>query len=154
MANKMSFLERLTGAINVRGDSQIENTSLSPTETAVKEWLEEDGVDGQLPVDVYQTPEEIIIKTMMAGVKPEDIEVVITRDMVTIKGRREESRTITEDNYFHKELYWGSFSRSVVLSQEIEPEEAEASERHGLLIIRLPKINREKQMRVKVKTTV
>ena len=68
---------------------------------------------------------------MVAGVRPEDLEVTIGRDMVTIKGKREESRTISEENYFSKELYWGKFSRTILLPQEIEPEEAEATAVRG-----------------------
>ncbi|MDD4989189.1 MAG: Hsp20/alpha crystallin family protein, partial [Candidatus Pacebacteria bacterium] len=107
---------------------------------------------GQLAVDVHQTPEEIVIKTMVAGVRPEDLDINITRDMVTIKGKREGERGISDENYFSKELYWGSFSRTILLPQEVEPEESEAIEKHGLLIIKLPKINKGKQTKLKVKT--
>ena len=117
-----------------------------------KEWLEEDTGEGQLTVDVYQTPENIVIKTMIAGVKPEDLHVSISRDMVTIKGRREGERTIRDDDYFHKELYWGAFSRTILLPAEIEPEESEASEKHGLLTVNLPKIDKAKTMKLKVKS--
>ena len=81
---------------------------------------------------------------MIAGVKPEDLDVSITRDMVTIKGKREESREVAENDYFYKELYWGSFSRTILLPQEIEPEEAQAVEKHGLLTIHLPKVDKKK----------
>ena len=71
--------------------------------------------------------------------------------MVTIKGRRDAPSNITNENYFNKELYWGSFSRTVLLPQEIEPEEAEATQRHGLLTLRLPKVDKEKVREIKVK---
>lgn len=121
-----------------------------PTERT--NWLEEESEEGQLAVDVYQTPKEIIVQTMVAGVPPENLQVNITRDMITIKGKREESRTISEDNYFAQELYWGSFSRTILLPHEIEPEEAEAMEKNGLLIVKLPKIDKEKKATVKVKS--
>ncbi len=114
-------------------------------------WLEEPE-EGQLAVDVYQTPKEIVVQAMVAGVNPENLQVNITRDMVTIKGKREESRTISEENYFAQELYWGSFSRTILLPSEIEPEDAEAIERNGLLIIKMPKIDKEKKATVKVKS--
>ena len=60
---------------------------------------------------MYQTPSDIIVQTMVAGVKPDDLDLTIARDMITIKGKREEARVINEDNFFTKELYWGSFSR-------------------------------------------
>lgn len=115
------------------------------------DWMEE-AEEGQLGVDVYQTPKEIIVHAMVAGVDPDNLQVNITRDMVTIKGKREENRTISEENYFAQELYWGSFSRTILLPHEIEPEEAEAIERNGLLTIKLPKIDKGKKATVKVKS--
>ncbi len=118
-----------------------------PTER--EEWVEE---EGQLSVDVYQTPKDIIVKAMVAGVDPEHLQVNITRDMITIKGKREGNRTISEENYFAQELYWGSFSRTILLPHEIEPEEAEATECNGLLTVKLPKIDKDKKATVKVKS--
>lgn len=88
---------------------------------------------------------------MVAGVKPDDLDISITRDMVTIKGKREIEITIDESDFFHRELYWGTFSRTIVLPQEVDVEESEAIEKHGLLIIRLPKLNKHRQTRLKVK---
>ena len=107
--------------------------------------------EGQLTVDVYQTPSEIIIKTMVAGVKPEDLDVDITRDSVTIRGKREEDRTVSGDDYFHRELYWGSFSRQIILPEEIDVEESEAIEKYGLLVLRLTKLDKHKKTKLRVK---
>jgi len=114
------------------------------------EWSDEE--EGQLTVDVYQTPSEIIVQTFAAGVRPEDLNITISRDMITIKGKREENRTISEDNFFLQELYWGSFSRTILLPEEIDPEEAEAIEKHGLLVIKLPKIDKQKKTSVRIKS--
>jgi HSP20 family molecular chaperone IbpA len=108
--------------------------------------------EGELSVDVYQTQSEIIIEAMVAGVKPEDLHLSITRDMITIKGRRDANTQIPPDDYFYKELYWGPFARSILLPHEIEIEEAEAVEKHGLLIIRMPKIDKARQSKIKVKS--
>ena len=89
---------------------------------------------------------------MVAGVKPEDLEISITRDTATIAGKREESRIIDENNYFTKELYWGRFSRTISLPQEVEPEEVDATERHGLLTLKLQKVDKEKKNSVKVRS--
>ena len=135
-------------------DIESEDTSKkisAKTESDGESWEEEDVEEGQLTVDLYQTPTEIIIKSMVAGVKPEDLDISITRDMVTIKGKRETERFVKDEDYFHQELYWGSFSRTIMLPAEIEVEEADAVEKHGLLIIRLPKIDKNKQTRLKVK---
>lgn len=145
--SKKSFFEKLTGTVKMEEDAM--GTSLSESRGNFMDEAEE---EGQLTVDVHQTPDEIIIKTMVAGVRPEDLDINITRDMVTIKGRREESVEIEQTDYFHKELYWGSFSRTVMLPEEIEVEEAEAVERHGLLTIKLPKVDKAKQNKLRVKS--
>lgn len=113
---------------------------------------EPDMEEGELSVDVYQTGTEIIIEAMVAGVKPEDLHLSITRDMVTIKGRRDGNTQVTHDDYFYKELYWGTFTRTILLPHEVEIEEAEAVEKHGLLIIRLPKVDKARQTKLKVKS--
>ena len=149
---KRSFFERLTGTMNVGEDREVQEEKKVSVQTE-KNWIadEETGEEGQLAVDVYQTPEDIVIKTMVAGVRPDDLDISITRDMVTIKGTREASNEVTEDNFFFKELYWGTFTRTIVLPQEIEVEGAEAVEKHGLLIIRLPKVDKGRQTKLRVK---
>ena len=109
-------------------------------------------VEGELAVDVYQTQTHIVIKAMIAGVRPEDLDVSITRDMVTLRGKRERLNEGGTGEFFFSELYWGSFARTIVLPQEIEIEEAEASEKHGLLTIRLPKIDKGRHAKLKVKS--
>lgn len=156
MLHKRSFFERLTGSVSVHDEDELLTAPKGPSKdlaagsTDTHPWLEEE--EGELAVDVYQTPAEIIIKTMISGVKPEDLSISITREMVTIKGRREETREINNEDYFQRELYWGSFARTILLPAEIEVEEAEAVEKHGLLTIRLPKIDREKTSSLKVKS--
>jgi len=115
-------------------------------------WIEEENDEAELAVDVYQTPTDIILQTMVAGVKPDDLELTIGRDIITVRGKREESRTIDEDNYFTKELYWGKFSRTISLPAEVEPEEVEATERHGLLTIKMQKVDKERKNSVKVRS--
>ena len=171
---KKSLFERITGSIRFEDDDdnfdneenpidapkgRVPNEQAPTRNISVKEdrgekesWFEEEEPEGQLTVDVYQTPGEIIIQTMVAGVRPEDLGISIARDTVTIKGRREENKAIPEQDYFTRELYWGAFSRTIILPQEIEPDRAEAIEKHGLLTIRLPKIDRGKQTNIKVKS--
>ena len=180
LKEKKSFFERLAGSISVDDeDDQIDFPAESEemeevpikhvgkkTETPVvkgkmtrpmhatdeMEDMEQDLEEGELSVDVYQTPTEIIIEAMVAGVKPEDLHLSITRDMVTVKGRRDGNTQVTHDDYFYKELYWGSFTRTILLPHEVEIEEAEAVEKHGLLIIRLPKVDKARQTKLKVKS--
>lgn len=148
---KKSFFERLTGTVKLDvEDEEIPHHNKNDDLLVAME--EDEEKDGQLTVDVYQNSEMIVIKTMVAGVRPEDLDISITRDMVVIKGKREEERGVREDDYFIRELYWGSFSRTIVLPQEIEVEESEAVEKHGLLVIKLPKIDKGRQTKLKVKT--
>lgn len=150
--NKKSLFEKLKGIMNLSGkgisDEEEKENSL---DNLKEDSILNDEEEGQLAVDMCQTPTEIIIKTMVAGVKPEDLDISITRDMVTVRGKRMESYEANENDFFHKELYWGSFSRTIVLPAEIEVEEAEASERHGLLTLILPKIDKNKQSKLKVR---
>lgn len=148
--NKRSFFEKLTGTQNIDDEMDVPSYANTPT-TKKNEWLEEEPEDGQLTVDVYETTNDVVIKTMVAGVKPEDLDISITREMVTIRGKREEDRTVSSEDYFHRELYWGSFSRTIVLPKEVDIEEAEAVEKYGLLILKLPKLDKHREARLKVK---
>ena len=120
-------------------------------EAGEEKWLDEDYEEGQLSVDVYQTKDDIVIKSTIAGVKPEDIDVSINNDMITIRGKREIEETIAEDDYFYQECYWGGFSRSIILPTEIMPEKVEAALKNGVLTVRLPKAKKSKSISVKVK---
>ncbi len=160
MARGRSFFERLTGSVNVdEYDAFEEERRISPSRasrderpTSASSSAEEDEAVGELTVDMYQTPESIVIKAIVAGVRPEDLDIAITRDMVTIKGRREEAKEVMDENYFHRELYWGAFSRTILLPAEVDCEEAEAVEKHGVLIIKLPKIDKARQTKLKVRS--
>jgi HSP20 family molecular chaperone IbpA len=146
-----SFFERLTGTVRMD-----EETEVRPTKKAglaeQGTWIEEEDKDAELTVDVYQTPDMIVVKAMIAGVRPEDLDVSITRDQVTVRGTREEEKIAREEDYFARELFWGSFSRTIQLPEEIDVDEAEAVEKHGLLILKLPKLDKKRQSKLKVKT--
>ena len=147
--SKKRLFERLTGAVRLE-DEEMENPELEETrgKLNVFEELEE---EAELKVDAYQNSSEIIMKAMVSGVKPEDLDVSITRDSVTIRGERREERNISDEDYLHKELYWGVFSRMVPLPQEIDVDEAEAVEKNGMLILHLPKLDKNRQARIRVK---
>ncbi len=167
---KPSFLERLTGSVNMDEYDEVldgdSNKNLSEKaddeeeyEEDESEWHGQEGPDneppeGELPVDMYQTGDFVVIRALVAGVSPDDLDIAITRDMVTIRGKREEHAEASTDDYFHKELFWGRFTRAIVLPEEIQIDEAEAIERHGLLEIRLPKVDKNRSTVLKVKTNV
>lgn len=100
--------------------------------------------EGQLVVDVYQTAKNIVIKSTVAGLRPEDLDISLNNDMITIRGKREKGEEVEEENYFYKECYWGSFSRSIILPAEVKANEIKAELENGILTITLPKVNKDK----------
>ncbi len=126
--------------------------SPEPSTTTEKEenWPSE--AEGQLTIDVYQNPSEIIIKSTIAGIKPEDLDITITNDMVTIKGERKQDEVVQDENYYYQECYWGKFSRSVILPVDVVSEEADASMKNGILTIKLPKAEQLKTKKIQVKS--
>lgn len=165
---KKSFLEILTGAkkIDENGNTSMPIYAEEETEMLTSErpsiitqpemssgssWNNNNDVEGQLTIDVYQTETDIVIKSTIAGVKPEDLDVAINNDMVTIRGERKNEEMVGSENYYYQECYWGSFSRSVVLPIDIISEKAEASLKNGILTIRLPKADTNKVKKIQVR---
>lgn len=149
-----SFINRF---IN-RGSDVDEQTSIPAEQMSASEepssssneWLEDD--EGQLSVDVFQTDDSVVIKSTIAGVRPEDIDIAINNDMITIRGERKSEDEVVQDDYFYQECYWGAFSRSIILPVEVKAEEVEATLRNGVLTVRLPKAQKAKSVSVKVST--
>lgn len=107
--------------------------------------------EGQLTVDVYQTKDLIVIKSIIGGVTPENLDISITSDMVTIKGARTSLDEVKSDDYYYQECFWGNFSRSIILPCDIKTEGVEATMKNGILTIKLPKIEKNSSMKIKVK---
>lgn len=175
MAKKPSFFERLTGAswseekspeqkekekkaVKVKKSKIIqkdipmekEKKETSPRKKESEDWLAES--EGQLTIDVYQTANEIVIKSTIAGVKPEDIDITMTNDMITIKGTRQKDEGVKEEDYYYQECYWGAFSRSVILPVDVEADKARAGMKNGILTIRLPKVEKVKTKKIEITT--
>ncbi len=109
-------------------------------ESSIAEWLNEDDEnEGQLAIDVFQTDKKIIIKSTIAGVKPEDLNISLHHDLLTIKGRRSIKEEVREEDYLFRECYWGSFSRSIILPSEVDNKRVEAELESGVLTITLYK---------------
>lgn len=165
LKTKKSFFERVTGATSIEpGDrqeermpiySEEETEMVMNTEPRRSVFVEEEAfsndAEGQLTIDVYQTDNEIVVKSTIAGVKPEDLDVTINNDMVTIKGERKNEEAVQAENYYYQECYWGQFSRSVVLPVDVLSEKSEASLKNGILTIRLPKADTTKIKKIQVR---
>lgn len=147
-APRFSPLRRSESEASEAGKKDKKSTLPVELEKAAEDWLPDS--EGQLTIDVYQTPAEIVIKSTIAGVNPDDLDITITNDMVTIKGRREKDETIASGDYYYQECYWGAFSRSVILPVDVEAEKADASMKNGILTIRLPKIEKIKTKKIRV----
>jgi len=110
-----------------------------------------DGPEGQLTVDVYQNENEIIVESAVAGVDPENLDINVTNDSISIKGIRHRDKEVKDHDYFYQECYWGKFSRSIILPQEIDPDRATVKFKNGILTVKLPKLDRKKMKKLRVK---
>lgn len=109
--------------------------------------------EGQLSIDMYQTDDDLIIKAPVAGVDPEDLEVSVTEDSFSIKGKRHDEHKKEKGDFFVHECYWGSFSRRESLPVNVIAEKAEASlNKKGVLTIRVPKASKNKSKTLKIKS--
>ena len=173
---RKSFLQRLTGSfkeddgeaiekmkqVNRKSLSKLNNKDIDDEydidmeiEEIETEEMDDDEtpvtIEGQLGIDLFETPVEVIVKTMIPGVRKDDIDISLSRDMLTIRGERKDEKTIAEDDYHYRELYWGTFSRTVKLPHEVDIDKADATESQGMLTIRLPRVDRERKTNIKVK---
>jgi len=169
MTTKRSFFDRLSGSATSGQSDAFDSfddelpTSTIPTRKEARErandkvarpdTLDDDlpGSEGQLPVDVHQTAGDIIVRAFVAGVRPDELSISISRDMVEIEGSRMERDQVVGPDYFTRELFWGSFSRAIMLPQEVDVEASSASAKDGLLTIILPKLDKAKQTKLRVK---
>jgi HSP20 family molecular chaperone IbpA len=108
--------------------------------------------EGQLTVDVYQTPTEIVVESAIAGVKPDDIDINVTPDSIVIRGSRRREKQAEQEDYLYQECYWGRFARSIILPQEVDPEGAEVMFKNGILTVHLPKANKKRSKKLRVRT--
>lgn len=175
MKDKRSFFERLTGSINLNNKDYEENDDITPThgggdfsyktastgslndlqaETASVFKINkksENEEEGQLTVDCFKNKDGFTVQAFLAGLKPDDLDISITRDMVTIKGKRVKQISASSNDYITQELYWGSFSRSIILPEEIDVDASEAVLKNSILTITLPKLDKNRSQKIKVK---
>jgi len=154
----VSFLNKLTGIKDeeeqdIKAIHRDNFDSKDPKEESPednKDWLEEN-YEGQLSVDVYATENEIVVRSTIAGVKPENIDISINNDMLTIRGERVEEHEENVEDHYYQECYWGGFSRSIILPVEVDGGKVSASLKNGVLTVRMPKAHKSKSISVSVK---
>lgn len=124
----------------------------SKTKPKIETSAPDDDIEvGRLTIDVYETKDDIFVKSIIAGVNPDNLDIHITSDSVSIRGERSRDDSIQDENYFYQECFWGAFSRSVILPTEIDPDKADATLDNGILTIKLPKLTKTQQKKLKVK---
>lgn len=160
LKEKRSFFEKLTGTssedsaeennYDLSGENNLENDSDYSAQKKNDYDENSNDDDGQLAIDVFQSENEVIIQSIVAGVKPEDLDISIDKNSVSIRGRRERNRITDREASLCQELYWGGFSRTIDLSDEIDSENAEAVTKNGILTIRLPLVRKTQTKKLRV----
>lgn len=177
---KPSFFERLTGSIRMTDDDFDfqQNTSRSRPNFFIDQYEEEEFLDSRQPdkrtiplesddytdsenfhtketvaelsVDVFYDDENIYIQTMTAGVRKEDLEIILSREELVIRGNRDQGDVSYDADYVVSELYWGNFERTISLPDEVDIERARAHESHGLITLTLPKFDKKRQTTLQI----
>jgi len=119
----------------------------------MSQWIEENDEinEGHLSIDVYQSGDNIIVKSTIAGAKPQDLEVSVNGDVLIIKGERHLSEDVDYNDYIYRECYWGKFSRTVILPSPVDDTKVEAGLENGVLTVVLPKLGKAKEAKIKIK---
>lgn len=106
----------------------------------------------ELELDMYETEQEVVVKASIPGVKPEDIDITITGNNLSIKGETKEESEVKREHYLCQERHYGSFSRLVSLPDGLSTDAADASFADGVLTLKIPKLEEVKPKTVKVTT--
>lgn len=105
-----------------------------------------------LAMDVYQTDKDLVVKTALPGVKPEDVDISVANNVLTLKAELKEGREVNQADYFYQERRYGTFSRSVALPVEVDADKGEAVFENGVLTLTLPKTEASRAKQIKVKS--
>jgi HSP20 family molecular chaperone IbpA len=132
------FKTKIKKASDKKSGIKVEPTSISET---AKKW---NASEGQLVVDVYETEEDLVIQSAIAGIKNEDIDIALENDIIIIKGERINPTEDEDKNYFTRECYFGPFYREIIIPREIDASLIDANIKNGMLIIRMPKTENKK----------
>lgn len=128
----------------------VEQQSIAADRGLFEDDAGEKKEEGQLAVDVFQTADEIVVVAPVAGVKPSDLSINITDEVLTIKGARNFQFKAQGSDYFTQECFWGSFSRSIILPESVDVSNVNASFRNGILTVRIPKVEKIRTRMIKI----
>jgi HSP20 family protein len=105
-----------------------------------------------LEIDMFETNDKVVVKAALPGIKPEEVEVTITGNTLTISGESNEEDEVEEEDFLRKERRYGSFTRTVTLPERLKTDKADASFENGVLTLKVPKSEEVKPKMIKIKT--
>ena len=104
-------------------------------------------------VDIYETENELVVKADLPDVNPQDLDIRVESNILTIRGERKFDKKVNEDNYLRIERSYGSFSRSFSLANSVKSEAIKADYQNGVLTLSIPKREEAKPKQIKVNVT-
>ena len=149
----MGFFDKLTAQkeeVKNKPEAKIEKGKPEPEPEKTETPEEPPQKGGQLALDIYETDYDFIIQSTVAGVKPEDLDISIDGDLVSIKGARKRPVEEKQGKYIYQECYWGNFSREIILPEEVDETSTEATIKNGVFTLKIPKANKSKRTKVTV----
>jgi HSP20 family protein len=114
----------------------------SPEEGSITTWAP--------AVDIFETQQELVVKADLPDIKPEELDIRVENNILTIRGERKFEKKVTEDKYLRVERSYGSFSRSFSLANTVNAEAIKAEYKNGVLTLTVPKREEAKPKQIKV----
>ena len=147
MANNITRWEPIRDLVSLRDamDRLFEESFIWPRGGMMSSF------DGQMPTDVYETDDDVVVKASIPGVNPEDIDINVVGDTLTIKAETRDESEVNEKNYVRRERRYGSVYRTIMLPSTVVADKADATFAHGVLTLTLPKAEEVKPKSIKVK---
>jgi HSP20 family protein len=142
MANNPSRWEPFRNAITLR---QTMGKLFEENLVQAREGFQAPAVGTSLAVDIYERKDALVVKVAVPGVKPEELDITVTGDVLNIKGEIKEEKEIQEEKYHRREFRYGSFCRSVRLPIEVNVDKADAIFKDGILTLTLPRLKEKKR---------
>ena len=147
MANVTRF-DPLSDMVSLRQamDRLFEDSWVSPLT-----WRTVSGESVNAPIDVHETADDIVVTASLPGVRPEDVDITMTGQTLTLRGEFKADEKINRDQYLYRELRYGSFNRTLQLPVRVEGDKAEATFANGILTLRIPKAEEVKPRQIQIK---
>ncbi len=144
------FLSRLTGGDNLNDDFQEENEFEQNLDYTIED-LDQQIEEISLPADLYEDEDNLYVRIFIAGVNPKELDIDASRDILVISGERYDfTEEVSDYNFLQRELSWGTFRKKIMLPKEIDIELVEANIKYGVLTLKLPKLDKDRQIKIKL----